>query len=85
MIGDRIWGMENFEWQAKDPERIQMKSQPLRLDEILQVTYPISFITQNRKPSILRESDILKVTHLVRGRGRKQTQVFPFPVHCPLH
>lgn len=23
-IGDRIWGMQNFELQGKDPERIQM-------------------------------------------------------------
>lgn len=38
MIGDRIWGMQNFELQGKDPERIQLKLQPLRLDEILQVT-----------------------------------------------
>lgn len=24
MIGDRMWGMQNFELQGKDPERIQM-------------------------------------------------------------
>jgi len=38
MIGDRIWGMQNFELQGKDLERIQLKLQPLRLVEILQVT-----------------------------------------------
>lgn len=35
---DRIWGMHNFELQGKDPEKIQLKLQPFRLDETLQVT-----------------------------------------------
>lgn len=49
MIGDRIRGMQSFELQGKDPERIQLKLQPLRLDEILQVHLAISLITQDRK------------------------------------